>query len=97
MAASPYSNPWLLCDVDRVIFEDCDAPRSSRFDILHRAYPYIEAQLQQGIPLSRMARHLVGLFNGEPNARRWRRYLSENARGKSAGIEVLQDAERLVA
>ena len=97
LGREPYRNPWLLRDVDRVVFADAGADPGSRVDILHRAYPYIEAQLQRGIPLSRMARHLVGLFNGEPNARRWRRYLSENARGKSAGIEVLRNAERLVA
>lgn len=97
LGREPYSNPWLLRDVDRMIFDDDDAACGNRHDILHRAYPYIEAQLQRGVPLSRMSRHLVGLFNGEPNARRWRRYLSENARGGSAGIEVLRNAERLVA
>jgi tRNA-dihydrouridine synthase A len=40
---------------------------------------------------------LVGLFHGEPNGRRWRRYLSENAYRKSAGIETLQQAERLLS
>jgi tRNA-dihydrouridine synthase A len=96
LGREPYRNPWLLREVDRVVFGDVEAPRVSRVEILHRAYPYIEAQLRQGTPLSRMARHLVGLFNGEPNARRWRRYLSENARARSAGIEVLRHAERLV-
>ena len=96
LGREPYRNPWLLRDVDRVVFGDAGAPRASRVEILHRAYPYIEEQLRRGVPLSRMARHLVGLFNGEPNARRWRRYLSENARRKSAGIEVLRQAESLV-
>jgi tRNA-dihydrouridine synthase A len=43
-----------------------------------------------------MVRHLTGLFHGEPNARRWRRYISENAYRKNAGIETLYQAERLV-
>jgi tRNA-dihydrouridine synthase A len=49
------------------------------------------------MPLTRMVRHLIGLFHGEPNARRWRRYLSENAYRKTAGIETLYQAERLVS
>jgi tRNA-dihydrouridine synthase A len=39
----------------------------------------------------------LGLFNGQPNARRWRRYLSENACRKDAGMDVLYRAEQLLA
>ena len=96
LGREPYQNPFVLHDVDRVIFGDADAKPPSRIEILHRAYPYIERQLELGQPLSRMARHLLGLFHGEPNARRWRRYLSEHAHRKAAGIEILREAERLV-
>mgnify|MGYP003676139880 CR=1 FL=1 len=68
----------------------------TRVEMLHRYYPYIESQLSLGLPLMRMARHLIGLFHGEPNARLWRRYLSENAHRKQAGMEVLYAAEKLV-
>ena len=97
LGREPYHNPWVLHDVDRVIFGQADAARVERIEMLRRVYPYIESQLAQGTPLSRMVRHLIGLFNGEPNARRWRRFLSENARGKDAGIEVLREAEQLLA
>jgi tRNA-dihydrouridine synthase A len=97
LGREPYHNPWVLRDVDRVIYGEADVAPASRLEILHRVYPYIEQQLAAGTPLSRIVRHLIGLFNGEPNARRWRRYLSENARGKDAGIEVLQRAEQLLA
>ena len=65
-------------------------------EMLQRYYPYIERQLGHGVPLGHMARHLLGLFHAMPNARRWRRYLSENMHSKKAGIEVLQQAERLL-
>ena len=55
LGREPYRNPWLLRDVDPVVFGDVDAPRASRIEILHRAYPYIEEQLRRGVPLSRMA------------------------------------------
>ena len=96
LGREPYHNPYLLHDVDRVIYGDADAISRSRLEMLHRVYPYIEQQLERGLPLTRMVRHLVGLFNGEPNARRWRRYLSENAYRKTAGIETLHQAEALI-
>ena len=96
LGRAPYHNPYLLHDVDRVIFKRQDATSASRVAMLHRIYPYIERQLSQGTPLTRMVRHLTGLFNGEPNARRWRRFISENAYRKTAGIEILQQAERLL-
>ena len=95
LGREPYRNPYLLHDVDRMIF-GLETESPSRIAMLHRVYPYIERQLGLGLPLTRMARHLVGLFHGQPNARRWRRYLSENACKKAAGIETLQQAERLV-
>lgn len=96
LGREPYQNPWLLHDVDATIFDEVQRGRPERLAILHQAYPYIERQLEQGLPLTRMVRHLLGLFNGEPNARRWRRFLSEHACRRSAGIETLREAERLL-
>jgi tRNA-dihydrouridine synthase A len=96
LGREPYRNPYMLHDVDRVIFAVDRFEVPDRIELLHRMYPYIEAQLVKGQPLTRIARHLVGLFHGEPNGRRWRRYLAENAYRKSAGIETLQQAERLL-
>jgi len=96
LGREPYRNPYMLHDVDRVIFAQPQGEIADRLEVLHRMYPYIERQLSLGLPLTRIARHLVGLFHGEPNGRRWRRYLSENAYRKSAGIETLQQAERLL-
>jgi tRNA-dihydrouridine synthase A len=80
-----------------MIFGQQPVDCTSRIAMLHRIYPYIEKQLSQGMPLRHMVRHLIGLFHGEPNGRRWRRYLSENAYIKGAGIETLRQAERLVS
>jgi len=96
LGREPYRNPYMLHDVDRVIFADRSREAPRRIELLHRLYPYIEAQLAAGQPLSRVVRHLLGLFHGEPNGRRWRRYLSENAFRGNAGLEVLQQAERLL-
>ena len=96
LGREPYQNPYLLHNVDEVIFGQAQGEPPSRIAMLHRVYPYIETQLEQGMPLTRVVRHLIGLFNGEPNARRWRRYLSENACRKTASIRTLYEAEELL-
>jgi len=97
LGREPYQNPYMLHNVDPIIFAQANVDVPGRIAMLHRMYPYIEKQLGQGLPLTRVVRHLIGLFHGEPNGRRWRRYLSENAYRKSAGIETLYQAERLVS
>jgi len=54
--------------------------------------PYMAARLEEGVGLHAMTRHMLGLFNGQPGARRWRRTLSEKAVRKGAGLEVLDEA-----
>jgi tRNA-dihydrouridine synthase A len=90
-----YQNPWVLHRVDARIFGE-QSRFESRQQLLQKIYPYIERQLAQGMPLTKMVRHIIGLFHGEPNARQWRRHLSENAWRKSAGMQTLYEAERKV-
>ena len=97
LGREPYQNPFVLQNVNQVIFREATDTAASRLSILHRIYPYIESQLQQGIPLSRMIRHIIGLYRGEPGARQWRRYLSENGNKKSGNMETLYKAEKLIA
>jgi len=97
LGREPYHNPFMLHDVDQVIFAQAATEKPSRLAMLHRVYPYIENQLSRGMPLTTMVKYLIGLFHGQPNARRWRRYLSENAYKNSASMETLYQAERLVS
>ena len=46
----------------------------------------------EGTPLKAITRHLMGLFNGLPGARAWRRHLSEAAHRPGAGPEVIEEA-----
>jgi len=97
LGREPYQNPFILQQVNQLIFGETEGSGLSRISILHRLYPYVESQLQQGIPLSRMIRHIIGLYRGEPGARQWRRYLSENGNKKSGSMETLYQAEKLIA
>jgi tRNA-dihydrouridine synthase A len=53
---------------------------------------YAEEQLSKGIRLNYMTRHILGLYQGLPGARRFRRVISEQAHKPNAGIEVIKAA-----
>lgn len=86
-----YQNPFLLSQVDSVVFGDT-ADRLTRLAYLENYIPYIESELSKGTPLYHMTRHILGLFKGEPGGKQFRRFLSENAFRKDAGISVVLDA-----
>lgn len=90
-----YQNPGILAQVDRVVFGH-QAPDPSPVDVVRAMYPYIEKELAQGTYLGHITRHMLGLFQGIPGARQWRRYLSENAHKPGANIDVVEHALRLV-
>ncbi|GGI97161.1 tRNA-dihydrouridine(20/20a) synthase [Halopseudomonas pertucinogena] len=70
-----YHNPYMLAEVDRRFFGD-DAPVRSRIEVLEALRPYIAAHLAQGDALHHVTRHILGLFQGLPGARHFRRRLS---------------------
>jgi tRNA-dihydrouridine synthase A len=90
-----YQNPWMLAEVDSRLF-GMDNPAGCRDDVIERLLPYVERQLARGAPLNHITRHILGLYQGVPGARKFRRHLSENAYRQNAGIEVLTDAYRFV-
>jgi tRNA-dihydrouridine synthase A len=86
-----YQNPLLLTEIDTQIF-GTDTPVIDPLSAIQSLYPYIEQQLMQGAQLNHIMRHTLGIFNGRKGARQWRRYLSENAHKKGAGVEVVEQA-----
>ena len=91
-----YQNPWMLAQVDKELF-GMDKPAQSRDDIIAALLPYTQLQLARGTSLNHITRHILGLYQGVPGARKFRRHFSENAYKKTAGIEVLAQAYSLVA
>lgn len=95
MGRAIYNDPYLLAQVDSQLFAD-DHAIPSRHDIIEQMLPYIEQRMLEGRPLKSITRHLLGLFQGQPRARAWRRHLSEHAHLDGAGIQTIQDALNLV-
>ena len=90
-----YQNPWMLAEVDSLLF-GADNPARSRDEVIAALLPYVEQQLARGAHLNHITRHILGLYQGVPGARKFRRHLSENAYKKEAGLEVLSEAYKLV-
>lgn len=95
LGRAAYHNPYVLAAADQAIFGST-CPTPDRKAILEAFLPYVEQQLQAGVALSQMTRHILGLFQGQPGARAWRRYISEHVPSKNAGIEVITGAMQLV-
>ncbi len=85
-----YHQPWFLAELEHHF--DASRPPPGRQDVVERMLPYIDTQCAAGVPLHRIARHMLGLFAGRPGARAWRRYISEQAYREKAGSEVLVNA-----
>jgi tRNA-dihydrouridine synthase A len=93
LGRAAYQTPALLADVDAAFFDGapCDLDKA-----VAGYMEYIERQLAKGVRLHAMTRHMLGLFNGRPGARLFRRHLSEQAPRDGAGITVLRDALAMV-
>jgi tRNA-dihydrouridine synthase A len=85
-----YHHPYFLAELEQHFRPEWSMP--DRRSIVAQMILYIEAQLGEGERLGRIARHLVGLFAGQPGARSWRRHISEHAHREGAGVEVIHDA-----
>ena len=91
MGREAYHNPYILADVDRRFFGAVNEPRS-RHEIIALLMPYLQAQLKTEARLNSVSRHILGLFHGEPGARGWRRYISENVSKPGADEQVILEA-----
>lgn len=90
-----YHNPYLLAEIDRLFFGHVQSILT-RHQVVLGYIPYIKQQLQNNICLSNISRHMLGLFHGQPGARAWRQYISENAPKKEADENVILRALDLI-
>jgi tRNA-dihydrouridine synthase A len=89
LGRAAYHNPVLLAEVDARFFggeqRDLDAAVAQYCE-------HVERELGKGARLHTLIKPMLGLYNGRPGARLFRRHLSENAPSHDAGISVLRDA-----
>lgn len=80
-----YHDPWLLAGVDDWLARHAaEAPMTEAAQPLTRAavvealVGYLERGAAHGVEVRHLARHVLGLYLGQPAARLWRRMLSES-------------------
>ncbi|MGH8530855.1 MAG: tRNA dihydrouridine(20/20a) synthase DusA [Nevskiales bacterium] len=78
LGRAAYQNPYILAAVDQRFFADARLP-PGRAAVLEAMLPYLSQIAADGTPLRHVLRHMLGLFQGQPGARAWRRALSEHA------------------
>ncbi|MBO1926576.1 tRNA dihydrouridine(20/20a) synthase DusA [Thiomicrorhabdus sp. 6S2-11] len=92
---SAYEQPYMLADIDSVLYSAVNET-PSRQQVVEQMYDYIDNHLSSGGKLIQITRHMLGLYHGLPGGRMFRRYLSQNAFKPESGVEVLQEAVRMV-
>jgi tRNA-dihydrouridine synthase A len=94
LGRAAYQQPYLLADVDSRLFGESSTP-PRRAEVIEGLIPYAEQELRRGTRLIGITRHILGLYHGCAGGRLYRRYLSENACQRGAGIEVIREASAI--
>lgn len=90
-----YEHPYCLAEIDQLFFNETHAPLTQK-EVIQAYLPYLSKQLEQGVHLRSLTRHLLGFFQGLAGARQWRRYLSEHGGDDQRGVRVIEEALALV-
>ena len=95
LGRAAYHNPEILAEVDARLYGG-DQADTSIADIIDDMCAYTDRHIATGGRLSHVSRHMVGLFTGQPGARRWRQILSTDATRPGANSDVLRQAYAVV-
>lgn len=71
-----YQNPYMLTEADKKIYKN-NAEVPSRIEILNNYRNYVADQANQNVRIKNMTRHIIGLYQGQPGAKRYRQLLSQ--------------------
>ncbi len=94
LGRTAYHDPYVLAVLDARIFGGVPI---TRHEALRALRPHVQAHLAEGGHLAQVTRHVLGLFQGLPGARPWRRALSEGAHRPGAGWHLVEQAVAQVA
>lgn len=89
LGRAAYHTPYLLHEFDAALHAH---PLRSRAELVEAYQPYVESKLEEGVALSAMTRHILGVFQGEPGGRKFRQVLSEGAHKRGAHWGLVKQA-----
>jgi tRNA-dihydrouridine synthase A len=84
-----YHDPYVLALADARLFGGSAPTRGA---VVERMHGYAVTEATRGTPLRAIARHMLGLYYGQPDARAWRRTLSDARLLASNDPALLLDA-----
>ena len=87
LGRTAYHEPYRLAELEHALF---GTPLPDRMALIRQMREYTERHLAEGGKLNHISRHLLGLFQGLPGARGWRRHLSEKAHRDNADWGVVE-------
>ena len=90
LGRAAYQNPWLLAECEAALAER--SPMLGRTAVVAAMTEYAYRQAADGTPIKHISRHLIGLFQGMPGARTWRRHLTEWAIAEPRDHRILDRA-----
>ena len=94
LGRAAYHDPWLLAGLQQRLFGRPGV--ESRVAAVEVLTAYLHRQVERGVPVKHVTRHVLGLFAGQPGARRWRRCISQRAHLEPAnGALLLQALEQM--
>lgn len=89
LGRSAYQTPWILTELSHALGEE--APTSRRW-VVEQMMDYTTQHVKAGGRVHQVARHMLGLFHGQPGARGWRQRLSQTMHRPNAKPQLLMDA-----
>jgi len=96
LGRAAYHDPWRLATLDAQVF-GTSAVAHTREDVVGEMIEYAAREIARGAALRHVARHMLGLFRGEPGARQWRRALSDPLQLERNDPQLLRSALAAVA
>lgn len=90
-----YHNPYVLAEVDQQLFGS-SAPVITRAQALAQMRPYIAQHIEAGGAMHHITRHVLGLGQGFPGARRFRQLLSVDIHKTQDPLALLDQAAQLL-
>ena len=91
IARAAYHDPYLLAGADSLVFKDQATPPTRR-EVLTGFIAYTRRNLEPGVSPRYMARHIIGLYQGQAGARAFRRLISEKVCRSPSGVDLLEQA-----
>ena len=90
LGRTAYHDPYVLTQIDADLFGNPNPV--TRADIVAAMWTYANSQVKGGTHVRTITRHILGLYHGQPNARAWRRLLSDASRLSENSADIILEA-----